>query len=204
MTRFTLEALEARDTPAAAITGWLLSDGYLLIQGTENADTLVVRQDAGGNISVVGGQIRVNNVAQASVNVSRVTGIEVQGLGGDDTIRLDSENIPGFVALGKPTAGWGGKGNDTITAGNRGMDLLGEEGNDKLIGGAGNDYLNGGVGNDTLLGGAGDDDLIGGPEAFASLDDDVMDGGAGNDRMWGGAGNDVMHGSNGNDQMLGG
>lgn len=195
--RLSLESLESRDVPANVLTGWLLYDGTLLIQGTDNADTIIVRQTASGQVSVDGGRINVGGVMQDSVDVAQVTAIEVQGLGGDDVIRLDSENLGG-VALTPPTIAWGGAGNDTITAGRNGMTLEGEDGNDLLIGGPGNDRLFGGPGNDRLYGNAGNDDLVGGPG------NDLLEGGAGNDRMWGQAGNDTMNGGDGNDTMDGG
>ncbi|MFQ3651274.1 MAG: hypothetical protein SNJ75_13140, partial [Gemmataceae bacterium] len=94
----TLESLESRTTPAAC----LLSDGTLLVQGTEGNDTISVLQSSVGTVSVPGMQILVDNVLVDSVAIARVTAIEVQALGGDDTIRLDSENVPGYVALTPP------------------------------------------------------------------------------------------------------
>src|SRR4051812_6706468 len=102
--RLNLEELDSRDVPATVLTGWLLSDGTLLIQGTENADTITVRQTAAGQVYVDGGKIKVDGAMVSSVAVSRVTGIEVQGLAGNDVIKLDSEKLAGCVALSKPTS----------------------------------------------------------------------------------------------------
>ncbi|MBY0232382.1 MAG: hypothetical protein K2W96_24145, partial [Gemmataceae bacterium] len=153
----SLESLEDRSVPAASLSAWLGNDGVLLIQGTENADTIVVRQDAIGRVSVQGISISVLGGANPSVAASSISRIEVQGLGGDDLIRTDSENISGFVGLTRPVTIFAGAGNDTIRAGNRGTTIHGQTGNDSIFGGAGNDTIFGGAGNDTIVGGAGND-----------------------------------------------
>lgn len=75
----------------------------------------------------------------------------------------------------------GGAGNDTLTAGNAGGQLSGNEGNDTLNGGAGVDVILGGTGNDRLAGAAGNDILTGGAGAdiFAFSNHTY----AGNDRI---------------------
>ena len=55
---------------------------------------------------------------------------------------------------------YGGKGEDTINAGNGNDILYGNQGNDIIDAGDGNDTLIGGEGNDTLTGGTGDDTYI--------------------------------------------
>jgi len=94
-----------------------------------------------------------------------IAGFEVNVLGGDDTVVLESD-IP------IPATLRGGPGRDRLTGGNvadkiiggPGDDVLsGRRGDDLLLGGPGDDHLVGGQGNDQLRGGPGTDLLIGGP-----------------------------------------
>ena len=90
----------------------------------------------------------------------------------------------------------GGAGNDTLNAGNEGLDLFGEQGNDSLTGNALNNVLTGGIGNDFMIGQAGldvlfgddgDDSLIGGFFSIPAVNDgeaDTLIGGRGNDKYY--------------------
>ncbi|MEL7143213.1 MAG: Ig-like domain-containing protein [Cyanobacteria bacterium J06643_4] len=91
----------------------------------------------------------------------------------------------------------GGNLNDVIAGGDGNDKLLGLNGDDQLSGDAGNDRLLGGAGEDSLLGGDGDDTLLGGN------DDDSLIGGQGLDRLIGGQGDDILVGGDGNDSLLG-
>ncbi len=117
--------------------------------------------------------------------------IRVYGLGGDDTITVES-------GVTNPVYIQGGKGNDVITGGGGVDTLIGDEGNDSLTGGAGNDFLDGSIGNDTLLGGDGMDTLLGGKS------NDKLYGGAGNDTLDGGDDTDELFGGTNNDKLTGG
>jgi hypothetical protein len=151
---------------ATNLTASLLSNGVLQVVGTEVADTICIRQDA-GQISIGGLGITTPSGLVTSVSAGQVQQIHVNGLGGDDIIRLDqgSQQIAARATL------FGGLGNDT------------------LIGGSGNDYLNGGIGNDTLYGRAGVDHLVGDDES-----DSVAQG---NDLLHGGFNNDLLNGGPG-------
>ena len=80
----------------------------------------------------------------------------------------------------------------TVAAGrDRGDDIDGGNGRDRLIGAAGTDDLNGGAGADAVEGGAGDDALNGGGG------NDELDGGRGRDIVKGGAGADTVDADDG-------
>jgi hypothetical protein len=153
-----LELLEDRSVPAVA-TSFIA--GTLTVTGTPAADTIIVRR-VNNAISVDGTPFKTP--------AAQVRQIIVDGGAGDDTIRLDSENLGG-QPLGVPCIAFGGTGNDRIYGAPGPDKLFGQAGNDTiygrggadlLSGGDGNDYLNGGDGNDTLLGGTGRDVLFGG------------------------------------------
>jgi uncharacterized protein YkwD len=206
-----VEGLEERSLMASHLTA-NLSGGVLRIEGTNQNDQILVRQD-NNRISVSYTDIKVGSGYQASVAASSVKRIEVRGLAGDDRISLDSENRGG-QALHVPTYVWGGDGNDVIRGsvgddrlyGGNGDDrLYGGNGNDRLDGGAGNDYLDGGSGNDQLFGGNGNDVLrgaAGADQLFGSAGNDSLFGGTGNDRLDGGTGQNRLNGDSGNDLLI--
>jgi hypothetical protein len=158
-----LEALEDRALAASGpLSGGLdsrislpsvsatLEAGVLRVNGTYLPDAISVRQ-ANGVISVSG----VNGYFPAAA-VSR---IEVNGKGGDDVIRLNSETTGGQPIM-KPCLVDGGTGNDTIFGAYGNDRLLGGDGNDLVFGGPGVDHIVGGAGADRLSGGAGNDRLV--------------------------------------------
>ncbi|MEA2479793.1 MAG: Peptidase serralysin terminal [Thermoleophilaceae bacterium] len=71
----------------------------------------------------------------------------------------------------------GGPGDDALSAGESGVSLLGEGGNDVLRGGPGDDSLSGRDGNDRVSGGDGADDVLGGRGK------DTLSGGPGRDYL---------------------
>ncbi|MEZ6035747.1 MAG: LamG-like jellyroll fold domain-containing protein [Planctomycetaceae bacterium] len=106
--------------------------GVLTVTGTALDDTITVLDDAGIIKLDANGTLIDTGLAASSVN-----SVIVFGLGGNDTLMLDSSlgsNIPGT--------------------------LLGGDDNDILIGGLGNDTLEGGAGTDALDGGAGNDTYV--------------------------------------------
>ena len=114
---------------------------------------------------------------------SLFSGIDVQGLAGDDTLDASASPVP--VTLD------GGDGRDSLLGGSSADLLLGAAGNDTLFGGGGPDTLRGGDGNDYLNGEPGADQVLGeaGNDQFFSLDSagDRVDGGGGFDRLKGDA-----------------
>lgn len=209
--RPSLESLEGRTMPAG-ITAMLLADGVLAVTGTAGNDVIRVRESAG--------VIRIDGV-RGTFATSRVTGMRVNGLGGNDTIdlRLVAKAVRATIngGAGNDTI-HGGAGNDIINGGAGNDTIHGGAGNDTIYGGAGNDTVYGGLGNDILseagtlgtnrlFGGDGDDQITGGlgvDTLFGGAGNDYLDGGAGNDVLYGELGDDVLTGAAGNDQLFGG
>jgi Ca2+-binding RTX toxin-like protein len=138
----------------------------VVVNGSAGADTLTAVSDANSvNVTGVAANVRVTG----SETSDR---LEVNGLGGDDTI--DSRSLaPAKLQLRAD----GGAGNDV---------MLGGAGDDVLSGGDGADVIHAGGGDNVAFGGAGDD-ILRGEEG-----DDFLDGGAGDDILIGNAGDDIL------------
>jgi Ca2+-binding RTX toxin-like protein len=139
-------------------------NGVLTLTGTAGKDTMDVIYD-GLMYGADDGQVQQTQY----YDPDDVQKIEMYGLAGNDTLRLDA-TVAARANL------FGGDGDDRLT---------GALGADYLSGGAGNDVLAGNAGNDRLLAGDGNDAMIGGANA------DTLDGGAGSDSFSGGDGLDV-------------
>lgn len=193
--RITGASVDMGAVEVSSIT-YSLSGSWLTITGTEAADSIRVVN--------VGGQIKINvgtTTLSTGVNLSSITGIVVQGLGGSDSLRLDS-------SLGTGVAG----------------SLLGGDGDDLLFGGLGRDTINGGNGNDLVTyiqatsavrvslastalqntRGSGYDQLIGVEGLIGSSFNDTLTGSAGPNLIDGGSGNDALTGGQGTDSLIGG
>jgi Ca2+-binding RTX toxin-like protein len=121
----------------------------LTITGTSGADSISVSLD--GSDLVVGG------TGSGSFPIAGLTGILIDGFGGNDTIAVD----PSVTLLSTLL---GGAGNDSVSAGGGSSVLIAGAGNDTLVGGAGTSLLVPGNlnifssepgGNDLLEGGSG-------------------------------------------------
>lgn len=134
-----LEILEDRTLLAGSILATLSSTGVLTVTGTAGNDFISIRQDV-GQILVFDQSIQVGTEAVAQVPAARVNSIVVQGMAGNDVIRLD-------------------QGSQPITIG---ASITGGSGTDFIVGGAGNDTITGGNALDTIWGGGGNDTLAGG------------------------------------------
>jgi Ca2+-binding RTX toxin-like protein len=139
-------------------------------------------------------------------NVSDVSSIVIQGMGGDDEIEIigDFDFLNSLVVVG-------GDGDDVIDGsslvGTLPLIAFGSEGDDILTGGPGDDVFSGLGGDDVLSGGDGDDQLFGGTgedTIRGGAGDDEIDGGTDDDFLQGNSGSDVIQGGNGNDYILGG
>lgn len=189
-----LEPLEGRALCAVSVT---LSGSTLTVNGSAQADLIRLRQ--------VNTRILIDGVAQTFAT-SQVQRIVVNGLEGNDTIRLDSAATPGQQAIMATATVLGGAGNDTIYGTEAGDWLFGEAGDDVICGVGGDDFIDGGQGNDSLTGDAGSDWLFGDLDAdrlYGGDGSDSLVGGDGNDSLWGGTGNDQLDGSRGMDALFG-
>ncbi|MBL8827135.1 MAG: hypothetical protein JNM18_09125 [Planctomycetaceae bacterium] len=186
--KLSVERLERRDM-LAGFSATLDAQGVLKITGTEANDDMFLVNN--------GSKLYIYGQAQ-QFNVSQVKQISIDGLGGNDVIRLDSQVIGGMQAIYAPTVINGGAGNDIIL-GAQGDDVIfGGDGNDVLFGLNCNDYLDGGLGNDVLYGGNGVDTLAG------DKGNDILLGEAGTDFLTGGDGSDVLYGGTDTDWLDGG
>ncbi|HEX8521947.1 MAG TPA: putative Ig domain-containing protein, partial [Tepidisphaeraceae bacterium] len=147
------------------------ASGILHVNGTESADVLIV----GLKDTYV--RVSRNGVIKNYLR-SKVSGVEVRGLGGADTITLSVPGMSGYAI--------GGEGNDTLSGGEEDDILTGGAGADRILGMGGNDRLNGMGGNDRIYGGDGGDRMYGGDG------NDTIDGGSGVDRFYGEEGNDIF------------
>ncbi len=193
--------------------------GAATINGTEEADRITVRQNDDGDTLVEVDYPR----GKASVNLGRIAGLTLNGLGGDDTLKVSADDYYGGVVIE------GGAGDDTVEAEvtnalKRAVRIGGGAGEDELTlsGAALSAVIEGGAGADkltaaglagerefmrTLSGGAGGDVIYGSPGADTLEGDsgnDALFGGAGDDELDGDAGNDVLYGQLGDDTLLGG
>jgi Ca2+-binding RTX toxin-like protein len=173
-----LESLEDRQL----LSGVVLSNGALIINGTAGRDTAVVHSTA--PVTIFGhttpGSVTVDFDNQHySFTRAQVYQNKVYFFGGAGNDYFDNESTLESHA-------WGGTGDDTLIAG-RITDVSygsyshnwfhGGDGNDYLRGGALDDHLYGEGGTDTLLGLGGNDYLNGGKDGYR----DYLYGGSGAD-----------------------
>ncbi|HEX6680411.1 MAG TPA: hypothetical protein VF063_07175 [Gaiellaceae bacterium] len=137
------------------------------ILGTAASDKIALRLRAGHPDTI---QVDVGDDGSANFSFKRkkIAKIVVEGLAGDDLIRIDENN--GVFTDTIPTTIDGGTGNDTIAGGS---------GAETLIGGDGNDVVDGNKGNDTGQLGSGDDLFVWDPGDGS----DVVEGQDGSDTM---------------------
>jgi Ca2+-binding RTX toxin-like protein len=144
-----------------------ITNGLLTINGTPASDKIALRLKA-GKPGILEVDIGDDGSPDFSFRRANVTSIAVNGLAGDDRVRIDDTN--GSFTDTIPTTMAGGGGTDVLSGG------LGAE---TLRGGAGDDSIDGNGGNDLALMGAGDDTF-------------VWDPGDGSDTIEGGLGADTM------------
>ncbi len=144
---------------------WNNGDGSDVMDGQDGFDRIEVNgaPAAGDAFTVAPAGGRVNfqrtNLGPFSLNIASSEDLEMNTLGGDDTIAV-ANGLAGLIGI---TAD-GGSGNDVISGGDGADTLLGGSGNDTITGGGFFDVLNGETGDDTLLARDGaSDQVIGGP-----------------------------------------
>lgn len=150
LNRSGFEPLERRDLMAADI---VLADGVINVTGTEQADQIVVSQDAGGYRVFISDLSSGKILSLQTLAARTVDRLRIDSLSGDDLVINNSD---------KPALIYGGPGADKIVGGSARDVVYGEAGNDVIFGGAGHDALFGGEDNDTIFGEEGDDELSGG------------------------------------------
>jgi Ca2+-binding RTX toxin-like protein len=130
-----------------------LKHGELTIEGTEAADKIALRLQA-GDPGVL--QVDVGDDGSADFNFERadVARIAVDAAEGNDLVRIDESN--GVFTDSIPTTIDGGLGDDTIAGGKGAEMLLGSDGNDTIDGNGGNDVALLGAGDDTFVWDPGD------------------------------------------------
>ena len=163
-----------------------LENGLLTVEGTNAADRIAVRLQAGqpGILEVDFGD---DGSAEFSFERTEIAKIVVEAGNGADAVRIDESN--GVFADTIPTTVDGGNGNDRLVGGSGAGTLIGGNGDDALFGGNGNEMLLGGNGNDSIDGNKGND------VAFMGNGADTF--------VWDpGDGSDTVEGQNGTDTML--
>ncbi|MBD8525423.1 CHRD domain-containing protein [Pseudomarimonas arenosa] len=135
---------------------WNPGDGSDTNDGGDGDDRVVVNGSSGNNVFSMGTAgvapgFDLRFVGPFTIDIVRSEVLEVNGLGGDDSI--NASGLPaGLIALELN----GGAGNDQIT-GSAGDDVLrGGDQNDTLVGLLGTDQVFGEDGNDTLIWNPGD------------------------------------------------
>ena len=162
-----VETLEARQLLSAVALPASLTNGTLLISGTDRGDVISLALSPKSQLSLI---VTTNKTVQ-TFSTEQVKRISIYGWGGSDMITVNE-------LYGKITANTrivGANGNDTLTSGSGADYLLGGNGDDLLTGNGGNDSIQGDAGSDRILGGDGIDTLSGG------IGVDYINSGAGRD-----------------------
>ena len=172
-----LESLGERITPA--INAMFALD-TLVVTGDNQDNVIEISRNSAGVVMVNGGAV---NIRGGTPTVANTRQINVSGLGGNDTLKLNETN----GALPKALL-YGGNGNDSLQGGSGDDSLFGQSGDDDLQGFGGRDFLFGGADNDRLTGGDNDDQVYGesGNDKFIwnpSDDTDLNEGGTGVDTV---------------------
>jgi Ca2+-binding RTX toxin-like protein len=159
--RLGLETLDARINPTTAALG-LLEGDYLNIVGDDNANTVVLRQDAARNLSIDGGIIITEAGPRTSIPAASLRGITIITGGGNDrvfihpsitaSLSIDLGEGNDFALSGGGFARiFAGPGDDIVRATTGNTTFYGNSGNDTFIGGAGFDIAYTGLGRDRLF-----------------------------------------------------
>jgi Ca2+-binding RTX toxin-like protein len=140
---------------------WNPGDGDDIVDGGDGTDTLEFNGSDAAELMTVttlddGGFRFFRDVGDITVDTTNVERIEVNALGGDDTVDGSAQTRSDVV-----------------------LDIRGGAGNDSLTGGAGNDFIEGNTGDDAAFGLSGDDRFTWDP----GDGDDIFDGGDGTDTL---------------------
>ncbi len=120
------------------------NNGLDTFTGNVIDDSFIHTIKAEANSTVIGLAPGFNNGVDV-IDATDLTGVKVQGNGGDDTLDFSGVLFIGNVLID------GGNYNDVITGSSGNDSIVGGHGDDTLIGGAGSDILTGGIGNDRFV-----------------------------------------------------
>ncbi len=208
--KLQLENLESRELLATVS----VSGGALMINGTNQADTVEVRMENSQMVVLDNSEVKWRGAPKL---------IFFMGRDGDDVFRNNTD---------KASFAYGHAGNDTLVGGSNIDRLVGGSGDDTVSGGSGNDHVYGdataggdfyntydsrpgqwgndrvygGPGINSMYGGGGNDTMYGGndwDEIHGNAGHDVIYGLGGDDWLFGEEGNDIIHGGSGNDHLFG-
>jgi len=113
-----------------------MQDGVVLVTGTDAADSVQILATSAGTQPMLTVEVWTGDSGTvANFPLSQVTGVKVDGLGGNDQLFVDRTSSD--VDLTVPVTLFGGEGDDV---------LVGGGGVDELVGGSGNDWIDAGNG----------------------------------------------------------
>lgn len=159
----------------------------LQLVGTNSRDVITISgDDSKVEIDGLGVTIRAKGIDGGE------DAIIVKGFGGNDKIDASDLASDSMVLIAE-----GGDGDDDITGGDGGDQLVGDNGRDDLSGGKGGDIIAGGFKADTMRGGSGKDMFVVGNEVITGKADEILDFKSGKD-SFGLVGEELTAALNGN------
>jgi Ca2+-binding RTX toxin-like protein len=196
---------------------WDPGDGSDVIEGQAGADTLRFNGSGAAenmDLSANGGRVRLaRNIANVTMDANDVEAIEINPVGGADTIAVNDISGTDVTSVTANLAAVGG-GDDgaadnviaTATQGDDVVVLTGQSGTANVVGLAAAISVSGATaGADRItVNTLGGDDVVDGSGVSADSALLTLSGGAGDDVLLGGAGNDTILGGAGDDVLLGG
>lgn len=127
-----------RESEEALLNRITISEGKLIINGTDHPDHIAVSAGEASNF------VHVKWNGEGLGRFGPISGIVLRGNGGDDVLIIESGvHLPAVVD--------GGGGDDCVQGGSGGDQLFGGDGDDVLIAGTGRPALKGGSGNDRII-----------------------------------------------------
>ncbi len=197
---------------------WNPGDGSDTVEGQSGFDTMLfngANVNEKMNLSANGSRARfTRDVANIVMDLNGIDAVDVNALGGADTITIGDLSGTGISQVNldlasPPGSGTGDGAADTVT-------LTGRNSADNvMIAGAGSSYQVSGLPATVLVSGSegandqlivdtlGGNDTINASALPAGVTNLTVDGGTGDDRIFGSQGNDVLIGGDGNDSITG-
>ncbi len=192
---------------------WNPGDGSDTVEGQSGLDTMVFN---GANInehidlSANGARLRLfRDVGSVTMDTAGVEQVNVNALGGADTITVNDLSGTAVTAVNIDLGGGDNQADTVILNGTSGDDAIqasGDASGVDVVGLAASVHISGAeAANDRLVIDAlGGDDVVEASGLAATAIQLEASGGEGNDVLIGGAGNDTLHGGAGDDVLIGG